>query len=192
MAAFFYEVGTLRRVPRAHQQMLLASDATDNISSHSFRTAFIGYFLAKELKADANKVLKMCLLHDMEEARVNDHNWVHKKYIKIFDDEIRQEQFDEFSGAKEMLELSVEYEKRKTIESQIAKDADLLDEILLLREYEWAGSKEAKDWLNHKIGSSNYQEKLMTTKLAKQLAKEIKRQNPSFWWKNLWTPRRRK
>jgi hypothetical protein len=35
------------------------------------------------------------------------------------------------------------------------------------------------------------QEKLMFTKLAKELAKEIKKQKPSIWWKNLWTPKRR-
>ena len=61
-----------------HQQVLLAHDPTDNIASHSFRAAFIGYFLAKQLKADANKVLKMCLLHDLEEIRTGDHNWIHK------------------------------------------------------------------------------------------------------------------
>ena len=59
LVSFFYEIGNLRKVIRAHQQMLLFQDLTDNIAAHSFRTAFIGYFLAKELKADADKVIKM-------------------------------------------------------------------------------------------------------------------------------------
>ena len=62
LANFFYEIGNLRMVLRSHQQTLLSHDPTDNIASHSFRTAFIGYFLAKELKADADKVLKMCMI----------------------------------------------------------------------------------------------------------------------------------
>lgn len=191
LVSLFYEVGTLRRVPRAHQQTLLAEDRSDNIASHSFRVAFIGYFLAKESGADADKTLKMCLLHDLEEVRANDHNWVHKKYVKVFDEEIRQEQLSGLIGSDELLDLSKEYGERKTLEAQIAKDADLLDELFLLREYEWGGNKEAAGWLKHEMGDKNQQEKLMKTETAKILAEEIKKQEPGFWWKNLWTSQRR-
>jgi len=191
LVSFFYEIGNLRKVIRAHQQMLLFQDLTDNIAAHSFRTAFIGYFLAKELKADADKVLKMCLLHDIEEARAADQNWVHKRYIKVFEDEIRDEQLKDILHSKELIKLSKEYQEKKTLEAKITKDADLLDEILLLREYQLQGNKEAEFWLNPgKLKSQ--QEKLMHTKLAKALSKEAKKQEPTFWWKKLWTPNRRK
>lgn len=39
---FFYEVGTLRKLPRMHRQNLLIDDTTDTIASHSFRVAVIG------------------------------------------------------------------------------------------------------------------------------------------------------
>ncbi len=185
LVSFFYEIGTLRKVLRSHQQTLLVFDPTDNIAAHSFRTAFIGYFLAKELGADANKVIKMCLLHDIEESRVGDQNWVHKRYIKIFEEQIRKEQLSNLS--KELLKLSEEYQERKTLEAKIAKDADLLDQILLLREYELEGSKEAKKWLKE-----GPHVKMMHTKLAKEIAKEIKKQRPSLWWEKIWTPNRRK
>lgn len=187
LASFFYEIGTLRKVLRAHQQMLLSCDLSDNIASHSFRAAFIGYFLAKELKADADKVIKMCLLHDIEEIRSNDHNWVHKRYVKVFEEEIREEQLKEAPNSEELIGISKEYQKRETLEAKIAKDADLLDEVFLLKEYQVQGNKEAEDWLK-----GNEQEKLMFTDLAKEIAKEAKNQEPSFWWKNLWTPNRRK
>jgi putative hydrolase of HD superfamily len=189
LVSFFYEIGTLRRVLRAHQQTLFFRDESDNISSHSFRTAFIGYFLAKKLKADADKVVKMCLLHDIEETRSGDQNWVNKRYIKVFEEEIREEQLEKLPNSKELLALSKEYQERKTLEAKIAKDADLLDQILLLKEYEFQGSKEAKRWLKGKKESQL--EKLMFTNLAKELAKEIKKQKPSIWWKNLWTSKRR-
>lgn len=178
-----------------HQQTLLSHDPTDNISAHSFRTAFIGYFLARELKANADKVVKMCLLHDIEESRAGDQNWVHKRYIKVFEDEIREGQLKNLPHSKELLKLSKEYQERKTLEAKIAKDADMLDEIFLLREYELQGNKEAVDWLKgtHKKGpgKKSQQEKQMFTKLAKEIAKEVKRQKPSSWWDNLWTPNRR-
>jgi len=190
LASFFYEIGTLRKIPRAHQQILLSQDLSDNVASHSFRVAFIGYFLAKELKADANKVIKMCLLHDIEESRAGDQNWVNKKYIKVFEEEIRKDQLKDLLGSEELTRLSKEYQERKTLEAKIVKDSDLLDQNLLLREYQRQGSKEAEDWL--KIKKMNEQEKLMLTDLAKEISEEIKKQNPSFWWKSLWTSKRRK
>ncbi len=196
LTGFFFELGTLRRVLRAHQQMLLAFDPTDNIASHSFRTAFIGYFLAKELKANADKVLKMCLLHDIEEVRSGDQNWVHRKYIKVYEEEIRESQLKAVSQSEELLELSKEYQERKTLEARIAKDADLLDEVFLLKEYSHGGNKEAEDWLNggweEGVKKESEQEKGMSTDLAKQIAKEAKKQRPSLWWENLWTPNKRK
>ena len=190
LVSFFYEIGNLRKVIRAHQQMFLFHDLTDNIASHSFRVSFIGYFLAKELKANADKVIKMCLLHDIEEARSGDQNWVHKRYIKVFEDEIRDEQLKYLPNSKELLTLSKEYQERKTKEAKIARDADLLDQVFLQKEYAWQGIREAKDWLKGTKKASQ-QERQMFTKLAKAIAKETKSQAPSLWWKNLWTPTRR-
>jgi len=190
LVSFFYEIGNLRKVIRAHQQMFLFHDLTDNIASHSFRVSFIGYFLAKELKANADKVIKMCLLHDIEEARSGDQNWVHKRYIKVFEDEIRDEQLKYLPNSKELLTLSKEYQERKTKEAKIARDADLLDQVFLQKEYAWQGIREAKDWLKGTKKASQ-QERQMFTKLAKEIAREAKKQDPSFWWGNLWTPTRR-
>jgi putative hydrolase of HD superfamily len=195
LTSFLFEIGNLRKVIRAHQQALLSFDLSDTIASHSYRVALIGYFLAKELKANSDKVVKMCLLHDLEETRSSDHNWVHKRYVKVFEEEIRNDQLKNLPQSGELLKLSQEYQNRKTLESKIAKDADLLDEILLLREYAWQGNKEAADWLIGKRkkgtkGKSTHQ-KMLFTKLAKDVAREAKRQAPSLWWKNLWTPKNR-
>jgi len=190
LVSFFFEIGNLRKVIRAHQQTLLSFDLSDTIASHSFRVALIGYFMAKELKADADKVIKMCLLHDLEETRSSDHNWVHKRYVKVFEDEIRQEQFKNLPGSTEMLKLAKEYKERKTLEARITKDADLLDETFLLKEYAWQGNKEARNWLKG-VKRRSYHEKMLFTKLARDISKEAKKQAPSFWWQNLWTPYRR-
>ncbi|MDD5627337.1 MAG: HD domain-containing protein [Patescibacteria group bacterium] len=194
LTAFFFEIGSLRKVLRAHQQMLLTYDLTDNIASHSFRVTLLSYFLARELKADTDKIIKMCLLHDLEESRSMDHHWVSKRYVKIFENEIREEQLKDLPHSKELIKISNEYQERKTLEAKIAKDADLLDQIFLLREYAWQGNKEAQSWLKESHQGKNMvsqQEKLMNTKLAKQIAKEAKRERPSSWWQNLWTSKRR-
>lgn len=195
LTAFFFEIGNLRKVLRAHQQMLLTNDLSDNIASHSFRTAFIGYFLAKELGANADRVLKICMIHDIEEVRAGDHNWVHKKYIKVYEDEIREGQLKGLPQSEELLDLSREYHQRQTQEAKIAKDADLLDQIFLLKEYAVQGNKEAADWLkggwDHGVYKESEQEKQMFTDLAKEIAREAKKQRQSYWWENIWTPKNR-
>ncbi len=190
LVSFLYEIGSLRKIARAHQQALMSQDLSDNIASHSFRAALIGYFLAEELKADSGKVMKMCLIHDIEETRCGDQNWIHRKYVKVFEEEIRKEQLLSIPNSKELQKISEEYQERKTLEAKIAKDADMLDQNLLLREYQLQGNKEAENWLKTKGVSER--EKLISTDLARQISKEIKTQNPSLWWSSLWTSKRRK
>lgn len=181
-----FEVGTLRKLIRSHRQTLLTDDLSDNIASHSFRVAVIAYFLAKMEKADPYKALVMALFHDVSESRSGDQNWVHKRYVKVFEDEIMNDQFSGLTKDNEALKLVEEYSKRETLEAKVAKDADLLDQLLLLKEYENNGNDEAKDWLK-----GREQEKLMHTKSAKMLAEKIHEANIHDWWDNLWTANRR-
>jgi len=167
LVSLFFETGTLRKIARSHRQTLLTDDFSDNIASHSFRVSVIGYFLALKEKADSNKVVLMCLFHDFDESRSNDLNWVHKKYVKVFEKEIFNDQFSFLHKEVALMKIISEYNVRKSQEALIAKDADLLDQILLLREYEWKGNKEASKWLKgDKI-------KRLSTQTAKSIAKEI-------------------
>ena len=191
MTGFFFEVGTMRKLMRMHRQMLLTDDMSDSIASHSYRVSMIGWYMAKKEKVDLYKTVMMCLLHDMAEARTGDHNWVHKRYVKIYEDEIHKEQFGTlpFGDFKELID---EYKERKSREAIIAKDADMLDQFLLLREYEWQGNKEASLWLydgKNKDGKKRLAR--LKTKTAKKLGEAIYKENPSDWWTNLWTSKNR-
>ncbi len=186
VADFLYEIGTLRKVARAHRQTLLTDDLSDNISSHSFRVAMIGLLLARLEKADPYKVVVMCLLHDIGEARSGDQNWVHKKYVKVFEEEITKNQLSKLPSESEWMTVVSEYNGRKSLESNIAKDADLIDQTLLLKEYEWRGNKEAALWLKN-----SRQIKMLKTKSGKKVGKVIWRRRPSEWWDNVWTSDRR-
>lgn len=192
IANFLYEVGTMRRLPRMHRQTLLSEDTTDTIASHSYRVALIGWFLAKKENVDPYKVVMMCLLHDIEEARSGDHNWVHKRYVKIFDDEIIKDQLGALPY-QDLKELYEEYSARETKEAKVAKEADRIDQILLLREYAWQGNKEALLWLTGKRGSVKKLHKLkeLTLESAKKLGEAIYKIDPSEWWESVWTSKNR-
>ena len=191
---FLFEVGTMRKLPRIHRQTLLTDDMSDNIATHSYRATIIGWFLAKMEQADPYKTVMMCLSHDMDEIRTGDHNWIHKRYVKIFDKEIKEEQLGVLPFG-DLKEIADEYSKRESKESIIAKDADLLDQLFLLREYVWQGNKEATIWLEGKPneggeGREKYLERFKT-KSGKALAEMALNEDPSSWWNNLWTSKNR-
>lgn len=184
---FLYELGTMRKIARSHRQTLLTNDLTDNIASHSYRVTMIGWFLAKLEKADPYKVVLMCLTHDSSETRTGDQNWVHKKYTKIFEEEVIMDQLSGISIVNDLVEIAEEYSTKITKEAKIAKDADLLDQVLLLKEYAWQGNQEANQWLK-----DNEQIKMLSSHSAIILAQEIISQKPSDWWCNQgWSADRR-
>ena len=189
---FFFEVGTLRKIPRSHSQSLLTGDLSDNIASHSFRVVLIAFFLAKLEKANIEKVLTMAIFHDIPEARSGDQNWIHKRYVKVLEDEIILNQISPLPSYKNLLKIIKEYNERKTKEALVAKDADLLDQILLLKEYAHMGNKEAEIWLKgkDKKARGNAQLALLKTNSAKKLGEAILRTLPGDWWLNLSTSKR--
>jgi len=191
LADFLFEVGTMRRIQRMHRQTLLVEDTTDTIASHSYRVSLIGWHLAKLAGADPYKTLVMCLIHDLGEIRSNDHNWVHKRYVKVFDQEISKDQLGSLPYP-DLYDLATEYEERESTEAKLAKDADILDQILLLREYEWQGSKEAKIWLEGKKGEADARPlDRLTTTIGRELGETLYERSPSEWWQDLWTGKNR-
>jgi putative hydrolase of HD superfamily len=169
---FFFEIASMRRIVRAHSQLI--SEADDNISDHSFRVAVIGMILANLEKCDENKVLKMCLFHDVAETRIGDANFINQQYSDLREEEARKDQMAGLPIGSEILTLLQEYEQRASKESIVAKDADLLDQMVLQREYFY------KDPQNHEIWQ-NHTEKSLQTESAKKLAREIRTSNPLEW-----------
>jgi len=173
---FLFEIASMRRLVRSHSQTI--QEANDNISDHSFRVAIIGMILANLENCDINKVLKMCLFHDIAEARTGDANFINKQYSNLNEEEAREDQMIGLPIADEILDLLREFEQYKSKESVVAKDADLLDQMVLQREYFY------KDGQNHEIWQ-NYSEKLLKTESARKLAQKIRTTNPFEWFYRL-------
>jgi len=183
---FIFEAGTMRKLARIHRQTLLTDDMSDNIASHSYRVALIAWILAQEEGVDPYKTVMMALFHDLGETRSNDHNWIHKRYVTVHTQEISKDQLGAMPYPL-MKSLQEEYEKRESKEAKITKDADLLEQAFLLREYEWQGNKEASIWLRGKDGKGNAQINLLQFESSKKISKALYSQSPSDWWNGLWT-----
>lgn len=174
---FLFEIGSLRNVPRAWQQVLTGK--VQNISEHIFRTAMIGWIIAVAEKADVSKVIKMCLIHDVAESRVSDISFMHRDYVtrheKLAEDHVFQDTILE----KEAAVLLKEYNDRKSLEAKIVKDADNIDCDLELKELSRIGDSAAVSM--QKDHRHIIRAKKLYTKTAKKMWDEIQKVDPNAW-----------
>lgn len=174
---FFHEVGFLKTVPRSGW-FLIGKDNPESVAEHSFRTAVIGYFLAKREGVDYDKVMKVCLFHDMHETRTGDLNKVNQRYI---DSALAEKNsFLEMISGLEDDELKEVYSdfKSGSREGVICKDADHIECALQAKEYIDQGYEQAWDWINNIA-------KVIRTDAAKELLELIKDSDSNEWWKGL-------
>lgn len=177
-----FEVSSLRKTARSHRQTLLTDDLSDNIASHSHLVTTVGIFLAENMKADIGRVACMCVSHDWPETRSGDQNWLHKVYVEANDELIIQKQLG-FHQSPFMKAVIAEYEERQTLESKIAKDADTIGQLILLKEYEHQGNREAAIWLKGRTNPKPYAwiDRLMLDE-SKELGRALYDLSPSSWW----------
>jgi putative hydrolase of HD superfamily len=174
IANFLFEAGMLKRTPRSGFQFL--GSGAESVAEHIFRTTYVGYALGKiEKNVNVERLIKMCLFHDLPEARTGDLNYVNKKYVTADEKKAAKDLADTLPFGGELLEIINEYEEGKTAEALLARDADQLEMILALKEYKDIGNKYADEWLEFSM-------KRLRTETAKTLAKVILETDSSLWW----------
>lgn len=174
IANFLFEAGMLKRTPRTGFQFL--GSGAESVAEHIFRTVYIGYTLGKlEQSADSDKIIKMCLFHDLPESRTGDLNYVNKKYVKADEIKALNDLADTLPFGEEMKSLIMEYLSGESLEARLAHDADQLEMILALKEYKDLGNKYADEWLDFAV-------KRLKTATAKELAATIIETDSSMWW----------
>ena len=174
LVEFLFEVGMLKRTPRSGWQFLGAG--SESVADHVFRVAMIAFVLARmEDGADADRVLRLALVHDLPEARTGDLNYVNQKYVTP--DEARAA--DDLSAglpfADELRSLLAEYRAEETPESIIAHDADQLEMLLELKEHIDKGVTGASDWTPFVL-------RRLRTDNARDLARRILDGDSASWW----------
>lgn len=171
---FLFETGMLQRTPRSGFQFL--GSGCESVAEHVLRTIFIGYSLCKlEPEADESRVLKLCLVHDLPEARTGDMNYVNKKYVDVNEEKAVSELTETLSFGDDIKDAIDEFNKKETRESILAHDADQLALILQLKEYDDLGNKYSKEWIGFAI-------KRLCTDTAKKMAETITKTDSSEWW----------
>ncbi len=171
---FLFEVGMLSKTPRTGFQFL--GSGHENVAEHILRTIFIGYTLCKlEEAVNELKVLRMCLVHDLPEARTGDMNYVSKKYVRVDEGKAVRELAETLFFGEEIKALIDEFNSMKTRESLIVHDADQLALILQLKEYGDLGNKYTKEWIK-------FARKRLHTATAKRMVDTILKTDSTQWW----------
>lgn len=173
---FIYEIGSLRFLERTWKQFFQTPVAND--SEHTFRVAWIALLLAKEEGVkNEGKILKMALMHDIEETRVPDTNYLSKIYSTRDESKAIKDMFKGTIFEKEFLELHHELKEKKTIESQIVKDADILDVDFEIQEQYYKGNQIKKIWHSKRKSTA----KKLFTGAAKRMWDNLYKVNPQEW-----------
>ena len=174
IANFLFEVGMLNKTPRSGYQFL--GSGRESVAEHILRTIFVGYSLCKMNKSlDELRVLKMCLFHDLPEARTGDMNYVNKKYVEVDEEKAVRELTEGLFFGGDIKTVIDEFNRKETKEALIALDADQIALILQLKEYGDLGNKYADEWIKYALQRLN-------TKEAKELAGKIIKTDSSNWW----------
>jgi putative hydrolase of HD superfamily len=174
IANFLFEAGMLKRTPRTGFQFL--GTGAESVAEHIFRTVYIGYVLGNLTEeADTDRIIKMCLFHDLPEARTGDLNYVNKKYVLADEKKAVKDLTDTLPFGREMKDLIQEFMRGKSLEARLAYDADQLEMILALKEYKDLGNEYADEWLAFAL-------KRLKTDTARLLAESILKTDSSLWW----------
>jgi putative hydrolase of HD superfamily len=174
IANFLFEVGMLKRTPRTGLQFLGSGE--ESVAEHVFRVVFIGYALVRmEQDVDELKVLKMCFLHDLPEARIGDLNYVNKKYVTADETKALRDLAETIPFGGDIEQIIEEFNRAETREAQLANDADQLELILMLKEYKDLGNKYADEWISYAL-------KRLRTEKAQALAHAIIDTDSTSWW----------
>ncbi len=131
---FLTAMNTAERLKDATRHCYTSGGRHESVAEHSWRMALMALFMADEFpEADMDKVIKMCLIHDLGEAFTGDI----PTFEKTQSDEVREE---ELLAAwlqslpepvrDELRTLFAEMDARRSLESRIYKAIDKLEAVM--------------------------------------------------------------
>jgi putative hydrolases of HD superfamily len=174
IADLLYEAKMLKAIPRSGYQFLGVGQ--ESVAEHTFMATFIANVMATlRPDADALKLLRMCLLHDLPEARIGDLNAVQKKYVTADEPKAISELTHALPFGDKICELLAEFRAGHTLEAQLAHDADQLSLLIDLKALQDIGHASPAKWIIHV-------RERMITETGRKMAKGILDTERDHWW----------
>ena len=107
---------------------------TESVAEHSWRISLMAFLLRSEFsEADTDKIIKMCLIHDLGECFTGDiPTFIKTDNDRDVEDSLLNQWLKSLPEgiSKEMMSLYEEMDAQKTIESKIYKALDKLEALI--------------------------------------------------------------
>jgi putative hydrolase of HD superfamily len=176
-ANYLNEVGMLNRTPRSGFAFLGSGE--QSVSEHIFRMMHIAFVLARmtDEKIDELRLLHLVLFHDLPEARTSDHNYVNRRYVTEALEQVFADGARAWVNGAEIVAAIREFESGETPEARLAKDADQLELLLMLKQQADLGKPHVDEWITPLLAR-------LKTEPGKRLADEILATRWDAWWFN--------
>lgn len=169
-----FEAKMLKDLPRSGYSFL--GSGKESVAEHSFMITFIAYVISQlEPDIDPLRIMQMCLLHDLPEARTGDLNYVHKKYTAADEKMAVNDIAATVPFGESLKSLIEEFNLSVTKESRLARDADQISFILELKHLQDTGNKGPEKWIPIVM------ERLLT-ETGKKIAESILETPWDEWW----------
>jgi putative hydrolases of HD superfamily len=149
----------------------------ESVAEHTFHTTFIAMVMANMVPdIDKLKLISMCLIHDLPEARMGDMNYVQKKYVVADENKAINDTLAEIPFKSIFTDLMDEFNQKETLETQLAHDADQLSLLIELKDLADIGFHPPNDWVPNV-------EARIKTELGHKMAQEILKTPRDSWWR---------
>jgi putative hydrolase of HD superfamily len=174
IAEFLFESMLLKRIRRTGYQFL--GPGQESVAEHTFGAMCIAWTLARLTpEADEGRLLAMCLVHDLPEARTGDLNYVQKQYVTANEKMAVDHMTRGLSFGPDIRALLDEFNARETLEARLAGDADQLAFLLDLKSLSDMGYAPPDKWAGHV-------KKRLRTAAGIKLSERIAETEWDSWW----------
>ncbi|MCF8110872.1 MAG: HD domain-containing protein [Desulfobacteraceae bacterium] len=174
IADLLFESKILKDIPRAGFAFLGAG--RESVAEHCFAATFIAYVMSQMVpEADAHRLMTMCLVHDLPEARTGDLNYVQKKYVTADENSAIKDVTRNVPFGGSVCDLIEEFNRQETTEAKLAHDADQLAFILDLKSISDTGGRGPEKWLP-------VVRNRLKTEIGRNIADEVCSRKWDAWW----------
>lgn len=174
VANLLFEAHVLKNIQRSGYAFL--GSGKESIAEHIFTTSFIAFVMANaHPEINMQRLLSMCLVHDLPESRMGDLNYVQKRYCTAHEELVLEHLAEEYELGETIQELVEEFNAGETLEAKLARDADQLSLILELKALQDTGSRGPEKWVPSTC-------KRLQTQTGKDLAEQILGCEWDDWW----------
>ena len=174
LADFLFEGHLLKHLQRTGYPYL--GVGKESVAEHSFMTAFIAWVLSHMVpEVDRERLITMCLVHDLPEARIGDLNAVQKRYVRADEAAAVADAASDLTFGSAYQSLIEEFNAGETIVAKLARDADQLALVVDLKALSDRGYRTPEKWQPHVTNK-------LQTEPGKALAKAVACREFDSWW----------